>query len=168
MGNNANNAQSNNQDSKKNINDLEKLKAEIEKAHKIIEQQKFLITEMQNKLNEYNNTINNYENIIKEKDVELNNLQIQLNNNNVILKNFNMNEMMTVNFISEDKKINFAIPCIKTNIFAEVEEKLYKQYPEYRETNNNFVFNGAQILRFKTIDDNKIGNGLPVTLLVPS
>jgi len=25
-----------------------------------------------------------------------------------------------------------------------------------------------QVLRFKTIDENKIGNGLPVTLIVPS
>ena len=57
---------------------------------------------------------------------------------------------------------------VKSNTFAEIEEKLYKQYPQYRETNNNFISNDKQILRFKTIDENKIGNGLPVTLIVPS
>ena len=75
--------------------------------------------------------------------------------------------MMTVNFISSDSKVHFAIPCIKSDIFAIIEEKLYEQYPEYRETNNNFLANGAQVLRFKTIEYNKIGNGLPVELVVP-
>ena len=76
--------------------------------------------------------------------------------------------MMSVNFISSDQTVHFSVPCIKTNTFAEVEEKLYKQYPQYRETNNTFLANGMQVLRFKTIDENKISNGLPVTLIVPS
>ena len=67
-----------------------------------------------------------------------------------------------------DQNVHFSVGCLKTNTFAEVEEKLYKQYPEYRETNNNFIANGTQVLRFKTIAENKIGNGLPVTLIVPS
>ena len=66
------------------------------------------------------------------------------------------------------QKVHFAVPCLKKNTFAEVEEKLYQQYPEYRETNNNFIANGTQVLRFKTIAENKIGTGLPVTLIVPS
>ena len=75
--------------------------------------------------------------------------------------------MNTVYFTSIDQKINLAIPCIKTDIFAQIEEKLYKQYPEYRETNNYFIANGKIILRFKTIEDNKIGNGLPIMLCQP-
>ena len=80
-----------------------------------------------------------------------------------------MNKMMTVNFISMDQHIHFAIPCIDTDTdtFAEVEEKLYKQFPKYRETNNNFIANGEPVLRFKTIGQNKIGNGLPVTMIIP-
>jgi len=74
---------------------------------------------------------------------------------------------MTVNFISMDQKVHFAVPCIGTNTFAEVEEKLYKQFPEYRETNNHFIANGQPVLRFKTISQNKIGNGLPVTMVIP-
>ena len=74
---------------------------------------------------------------------------------------------MTVNFISMDQKILFAISCIDTNTFAEVEEKLYKQFPEYRETNNSFIANGEPVLRFKTISQNKIGNRLPVTMIIP-
>ena len=74
---------------------------------------------------------------------------------------------MTINFISMDKKLNISVPCIDTNTFAEVEEKLYKKFPEYRETNNSFLVNGQQILRFKTIKENNIGDGLPVTMVIP-
>ena len=158
-----------------NSNEINNLKNELTKAKKIIEQQKLTINDLQNKLNNnatiinnLNNTITNYQNIINQKDVELNNFRAQLNNNINIQKNVNFDDIMCVNFISSDQNVHYAASCLKTNTFAEIEEKLYKQYPQYRETNNSFIANGTQVLRFKTIAENKIGNGLPVTLIVPS
>ena len=158
-----------------NSNEINNLKNELSKAKKIIEQQKLTINELQNKLNNntniinnLNNTINNYQNIINQKDIELNKFKEQLNNNNIIKKNVDFDDIMCVNFISSDQNVHYAVSCLKTNTFAEIEEKLYKQYPQYRETNNSFIANGTQVLRFKTIAENKIGNGLPVTLIVPS
>ena len=158
-----------------NSNEINNLKNELTKAKKIIEQQKLTIDDLQNKLNNnttiinnLNNTINNYQNIINQKDIELNNFKAQLNNNNIIKKNVDFDDIMCVNFISSDQNVHYAASCLKTNTFAEIEEKLYKQYPQYRETNNSFIANGTQVLRFKTIAENKIGNGLPVTLIVPS
>ena len=155
-------------------NEINNLKNELTKARKIIEQQKLTINDLQNKLNNsnniinnLNNEINNYKNIISKKDLELNNIKSQLNNN-IPNNNVNFNDIMCVNFISSDQNVHFAVSCLKTNTFAEIEEKLYKQYPQYRETNNNFLANGTQVLRFKTIAENNIGNGLPVTLIVPS
>ena len=157
-----------------NNNEIDNLKNELTKARKIIEQQKLTINELQNKLNNsnniinnLNNEINNYKNIISKKDLELNNIKSQLNNNIPNNKVY-FNDIMCVNFISSDQNVHFAASCLKTNTFAEIEEKLYKQYPQYRETNNNFLANGTQVLRFKTIAENNIGNGLPVTLIVPS
>ena len=166
MGNNYNNSQ----------NEINNLKSELSKANKIINEQKLKIQELQTQLNIYNNNINdlnnnikNYQNIINQKDIELNNIKNQLlSNNNKIINNFNLDEMMCVNFISGDQQIHYAVPCLKSNTFAEVEEKLYQKFPVYRETNNNFIANGNLVLRFKTIGENKIGNGLPVTLIVPS
>ena len=158
-----------------NSNEINNLKNELTKAKKIIEQQKLTINDLQNKLNNnttiinnLNNTINNYQNIINQKDIELNNFKAQLNKNNIIKKNVDFDDIMCVNFISSDQNVHYAASCLKTNTFAEIEEKLYKQYPQYRETNNSFIANGTQVLRFKTIAENKIGNGLPVTLIVPS
>ena len=157
-----------------NSNEINNLKNELSKAKKIIEQQKLTIDELQNKLNNntniinnLNNTINNYQNIINQKELELNKFRSQLNNND-IRKNVDFDDIMCVNFISSDQIVHYAASCLKTNTFAEIEEKLYKQYPQYRETNNSFIANGTQVLRFKTIAENKIGNGLPVTLIVPS
>ncbi len=76
--------------------------------------------------------------------------------------------MSSVTFISTDQSICYSVPCFAKNTFAEVEEKLYKEYPEFRETNNTFLANGKEILRFKTIEDNKIGNGKPIMLVVPN
>ena len=74
---------------------------------------------------------------------------------------------MCINFISSDHKIHFAVPCTGDDVFAEIEEKLYKKYPEYRETNNIFLFEGRQVLRFKTIKENHLESGLLVTLFDP-
>ena len=157
-----------------NNNEINNLKNELIKAKKIIEQQNSTINELQNKLNNYNNIINNlnndinnYKSIIIQKDIELNNFKSQLNNN-ITNDNVSFKDIMCVNFISTDQNVHYAASCLKTNTFAEIEEKLYKQYPQYRETNNTFIANGTQVLRFKTIEENKIGNRLPVTLIVPS
>ena len=145
------------------------LKNKLAEANKIIEQQKITINNLQNQLSNINNKIKSYQNIINQKEQELNKLKLELQNINSQNKQYiDINKMMTVNFISMDQKIHFAVPCIDTNTFAEVEEKLYKQFPEYRETNNSFLANGQQVLRFKTIRQNNIGNGFPVTMIIPN
>ena len=151
---------------KNNNEEIIKLKDDLKKAQEIIQQQKNRIIELENKLSINNNNYNIIESLknnIKLKDKEINELKSKLNIN----KKIDREQMMCVYFTSMDQKINYPIPCINTDIFAEVEEKLYKQYPEYRETNNYFISNGNQILRFKTIGENNIGNGLPVILNVP-
>ena len=117
--------------------------------------------------------INTLQNTILEKENEINELRDKLEQNLKILSNSSLNEdkidrkkMMCVNFISVDNKVQFAIPCIGSDIFTAVEEKLYKQFPEYTKTNNSFLSNGQQILKFKSIAENKIGNGFPIILVV--
>ena len=160
MGNNNNNNQ------EEDESEIMYLTNQLIKANETIEQQKIIIDNLQKKLNKCENDLNN---IINQKNNELNDLKLQLmnyNNNELNLPSkIYKNEMMCVNFISMDQNIHFAVACTKDTIFAEVEEKLYKQYPTYRETNNTFIANGTQVLRFKTIAENKIGNGLPVSLI---
>jgi len=182
MENNINNNIKYSNNINQNNNEINNLKNELNKANKIIEQQKSTINDLQNKLNTYNTTINNYQtqinnlkNIIIQKDLELNNLRNQLNNNNSnnvnnLPKKVNIDydDMMCITFISTDGNLHFSVPCIKTDVLEHIEEKLYKKFPKYKETNNTFLVNGTTVLRFKTIAENKLENGLPVTLVVPS
>ena len=166
------NSQTESNNSQNKDKEILNLKKELKNAKSIIEEQKITINNLQNKINNiYANNKSNiqiYENIINQKEKALKELTIELeyikSQNNAYV---DKNKMMTIDFIFADKKMHYSVPCIDTDIFAEVEEKLYKQFPEYRETNNNFIANGEPVLRFKTIAQNKIGNGLPVAMLMP-
>ena len=156
-------------------NEIKDLKEKLNKANKIIEKQKIEIQDLKNQLNSFKNIdtnkINNLQNEINNKNNQLNQLRQQLQNvsinNNQNVQN-NLQNDKCVAFITTDSSLFYAIPCNGNSTFAEVEEKLYKEYPEYRETNNTFLANGTEILRFKTINENKIGTGKPVMLIKPS
>ena len=130
--------------------------------------------------NESLNKIKELENKLILKNNELNDLKNRLQNNNNVnninnINNINFNRIENnfknidkcVTFVSSDMKIVFGIPCSGNSTFAEVEELLYREYPEYRETNNTFLVNGKQVLRFKTINENNAGTGRPVMLIKP-
>ena len=114
---------------------------------------------------ENNNTINNLNEMIEMKDKEINELKAQLQNSGNLKKSVNFDDIIVVNFISLDQKINKGIKCMKTDTFAEVEEQLYKIYGEYRETNNNFIANGTLVLRFKKMCENKIKDNDTIQLI---
>jgi chromosome segregation ATPase len=159
-----NNVESN---SSKEKNEIINLKNQLSKANRTIEEQKLVIKALENKLNTSILTIKKYHSIISKKEEELNNLKTKLKNNNITDKIYK-DQLMCVNFISTDQTVHYAIPCSANNTFAEIEEKLYQRFPEYRETNNTFLANGQVVLRFKTISQNNIGGGLPVTLVNPN
>ncbi len=169
---------SNNSNINSNVNnENQKLRDELNKCKKEIDELKNKINILNNELaeankiisnfksnNQQNNNINYLSEIIRNKDIEINNLKLQLQNKNNNFVNFN--DIVNVHFISTDQKINYPIACLKTDTFAQVEEKLYQKYEEYREKNNNFIAKGGLILRFKKICENNIENGDKIQLLV--
>ena len=170
-----NDSQNNNVDIKKYENEINELKDKLNKANKIIDKQKVEIQDLKNQLNSFKNIdlnkINILQNEVNDKNNQLNQLRQQLQNINLNTNQNNQNIFFAnkcVTFITQDSSLFYAIPCNGNSTFSEVEEKLYKEYPEYRETNNTFLANGIEILRFKTINDNKIGTGKPVILIKPS
>ena len=142
---------------KEQINNLQQ---EIIKLNK--ENQK--IIKIQLEKNGYINEINNLKMRLKNKDKDINDLKKKRANSN-IKQYVNYNDIMVVHFISGDCKINQGIKCLPTETFAEVEEKLYKIYNEYRDNyNNTFLANGNVIKRFKTISENNIKDGDKIQL----
>ena len=124
------------------------------------------ITNLKNIIFNKDNEILNLKNIILSKDVEINNLKLQLQSNDINNKPVNFNDIMVINFYSLDQNINYGIKCLKTDTFAEVEEKLYQKYPDFRNSNNNFVAKGRVVLRFKKIFENDIIDGDKVQLII--
>ena len=178
-----NNSGKNSQNTSVNINlyekEIKELKEKLNKANKIIEKQTLEIQELNNQINKLrnidnNNQINNLKNEINIKNNQINELKqklenINLNNNENNKKiQIYKDEVKVVSFITTDHSLFYAVSCSGNDTFAEAEEKLYKEYPEYRETNNTFLANGKEILRFKTINENKIGTGKPIILIKPS
>ena len=158
-------------------NKIKELKEKLNKANKIIERQTLEIQELNNQINKLrnidnNNQINDLKNEINIKNNQINELKHKLENinlnNNGINEQINKKDIKVVSFITTDHSLFYAVSCSGNDTFAEAEEKLYKEYPEYRETNNTFLANGKEILRFKTINENKIGTGKPIILIKPS
>ena len=118
-----------------------------------------------NQINQFNqmniNEINNLRQIIIQKDKEINELKLKIPNEYVNMKN-----IMVINFLSTDQNIRCGIPCLADDTIAEVEEKLYQQFNEFRNTNNILLSGGNIILRFKKVRENNIHNG--DTILIQS
>ena len=159
----------------KKINELIE---ELNQSQKTITQLNNKIQELENKLKSKDllhlNKIQSLQKIISRKDEELNNLKEKLQNNN-INDNRNQNNLKIirgsdkcVTFISNDENLIYGIPCSGDDIFANIEEILYREYPEYRGINNKFIADGKEILRFKSINDNNIGTGKPIILIKQS
>jgi len=119
-----------------------------------------------NQMNQFNqmniNEINNLRQIIIQKDKEINELKSKLPNSKVY-----MNDIMVINFLSTDQNIRCGISCLADDTFAEVEEKLYKKFNEFRDTNNILLFGGNTILRFKKVRENNIHDGDTIQIVKP-
>ena len=154
----------NNMNNNNLLNELNKYKKENLKLKQQINNLQQEINKLNKDLANANQSIIN----IQQQQInyinEISNLRNQLNNKN---KDgyVNFNNIMVVHFISGDGKINQGIKCLPTDTFAQVEEKLYQIYDEYRDNyNNTFLARGNVIKRFKTMSENNIKNGDKIQL----
>ena len=146
--------------------DFDKLKDDNAKLNDELNKAKNIILNLENKDKENASVINNLRSAIREKDDKILNLKLKIKNIESFNKtSFNNDDIISVYFISSNHNIYCPIKCLKTNTFAEVEEKLYQKYQEYRETNNKFISKGIAIKRFKTIIENNIIDGDKIELI---
>ena len=128
-----------------------------------IEKYKNIIKDLNDKLSGNNLVDNNkileLQNLIKAKTDEINVLKSKLNNSNI--DNIQPGEkIIAVGFTSFDQTIqNFISPCKDSDLFVKIEEKLYDEYPKYKDVETYFLANGRKVLRFKSMKENDIKNG---------
>ena len=118
-------------------------------------------------LSQKDNEIKDLKYQLLQKAHEIKDLKIKSQNNNQNNKQIlNMDEIMIVYFQSQDQEINHVgIKCLPSDTFAEIEEKLYKKFENFRNTNNTPLCNGRIILRFKTLSENNIKDENVVQLI---
>ena len=74
---------------------------------------------------------------------------------------FELNEsekLISVTFSTRDENIYYSIICKNTDKFNIIENKFYKAYSEYAETDNYFIVNGNKVNSSKTLEYNKSKN----------
>ena len=142
---------------KKKIKDLENIIIKLKDENKILN----------NKLNDYNilkQKIKNLENEINNKNKEIQNYILQIKNINE-----NKNEITSINpgekivsvlFMTQGNQdiLNYSMACKNTDLFVRLEERLYNDFPKYKNYNTFFKVDVNGILRFKTIEENGIKN----------
>jgi hypothetical protein len=74
-------------------------------------------------------------------------------------QSFKYKDIIVINFMSMDGSVHYGVKCLPNDIFAEVEERLYKKYEDLRNTNNMFTANAKPVLRFKKLYENNIKDG---------
>ena len=149
--------------------EIKELKEEINSNLIEINIEKEKNKEKENKINILNEEIKSIsyinESFYKENEKLIRSIQTLKNKENELLerkKNYNL-----VIHFPDGNKINFSDKFSEEDTFAVFEEKLYKKYPQYRETNNTFSQSGKIILRFKTLKDNKLENNIQISMEFP-
>ena len=113
---------------------------------------------MENEKNKLKKIIEKLENEIVSKDkiIEENN-----NKNLNLIKSMKPGEkILKILFKKEGNKddINYEIQCKNTDLFVRLEEKLYNDYPKFKNCETFFLVNNRKVFRFKTMEENQIKN----------
>ena len=78
-----------------------------------------------------------------------------LDNNN---KKSESGKIISVLFMTQGNQdiINYSMACKTTDLFSSLEERLYQDYPNYRNVQKIFMVNANRISRNKTLEENNI------------
>jgi len=122
--------------------------------------------ELFDKIKEIANILNSKEDLnknIQEKDRKLKELELKLSRYSLELNEGE--KLMTINFSTIDRRIqNYSIICKNTDIFNNIEKRLYEDYEEYYDTENYFTINGKKINKCKNLEENNIHNNDAIIL----
>ena len=137
------------------INKNQKLETEIKKLKEIVDKYKLENEKLKADLSKANKIILDLQN----NQINSNELKSLRDENNKLKYELSVKENEIKDLKNKIQNNHYGIKCLPTDIFAEVEEKLYQKYDNLRNTNNMFNANDKLVLRFKTICENNIKDG---------
>ena len=117
---------------------------------------------LKNQINSRNNINSNEPNEIVRLYKKIEELTEKLNRFPFILEKDE--KMLSIIFMSMDQKINYSMVCKDTDTIHTLEPELYRQYPEFSETENYFICKGTGMSRYKKFKEINIKNGDVIVL----
>ena len=63
---------------------------------------------------------------------QITNSEVDIDTTITPINNLEQGEIIAVHFTTANQKINYAIPCSYSDKFSSVVQKLYKEYPNYK------------------------------------
>ena len=163
-----------------NNNEIEKLKRELETEKKKNKQLQDTINQLKQNHNieieKYKKDINKLveknkelEKLLEEKNKEINDYIFKLsnsNNNEQLISFKTGDKIIAVLFMTQGNQdiYNYTMPCKTSDLFVRLEERLYHDYPKYRNFETFFMVNARRIFRFKSLEENQIKNNDIISL----
>ena len=163
-----------------NNNEIEKLKRELETEKKKNKQLQDTINQLKQNYNieieKYKKDINKLveknkelEKLLEEKNQEIKDyiFKFSNSNNNEQLVNFKTGDkIIVVLFMTQGNQdiYNYAMACKTSDLFVRLEERLYHDFPKYRNFETFFMVNARRIFRFKSLEENQIKNNDIISL----
>ena len=107
------------------------------------------------------NKIKKLENELNKKNKEIQQLLEKNKNIKVKFKISSINpgeEIIGLNFVSMGNQDigHYNLVCKNVDLFVRLEERLYEDFPQFKEYETYFEVNGKRIKRFKTLEQNNI------------
>ena len=147
------------------IKDLKRqLKEEKGKNLKLINENNILkntIDNLNKELAQIKGIKQKMENDLVQKDIKIQKLLSQKSNDYFDISSLKSNDkIIGVNFVSMG--INdighYNLVCKTRDLFVNLEERLYNDFPQFKNYETYFEVNGKRIKRFQTLEQNKIKN----------
>ena len=163
-----------------NNNEIDNLKKELDQERKKNKELQNIINQLKQNHNieieKYKNDMNKLieknkelEKLLDEKNKEIGDYIFKLSTSNNEQLIFNPGDkIIAVLFMSQGSQdiINYTMACRSSDLFVRLEERLYHDFPEYRNYETFFMVNTKRIFRFKTLGENKIKNNDIICLFI--
>ena len=162
---------------------------EIDNLRRELKDEKNKNKKLQDTINNLNNTINQLkqehyteinklteknkelEKLLEEKNKEINDYIFKLSNssnNEQLISVKTGDKIIAVLFMTQGSQdiFNYTMACKTSDLFVRLEERLYHDFPKYRNYETFFMVNTRRIFRFKTLEENKIKNNNIISLFI--
>jgi chromosome segregation ATPase len=147
------------------INELKRqLNEEKNKNQKLMEEN----NNLKKKIEKYEITIKSLKDEINKKNIEIEQYKLDKQSDDYITSIKPGEKIMSINFVSMGRQdiMNYSLVCKNTDLFVRLEERLYNDFPQFKNYETFFDVKTRRIKRFKTLEENNIESNDVISLFV--